>query len=144
MFSYLKKHHNSEMMFDHTEPDVDMDDFQREDWGLRIYGDVKEEIPPILLFSEQGTGYMPEPCGQIFTMEVYVDCDLGGDCVTRRSRTVFAVFFNGDPIYWRSAKQKSYEVSTFRSEFTAMKQAVEYVCGIRYKLQMIGILCQDP
>ena len=52
MFSYLKKHHNSEMMFDHTEPDVDMDDFQREDWGLRIYGDVKEEITPILLFSE--------------------------------------------------------------------------------------------
>ena len=84
MFSYLKKHHNSEMMFDHTEPDVDMDDFQREDWGLRIYGDVKEEITPILLFSEQGTGYMPEPCGQVFTMEVYVDCDLGGDCVTCR------------------------------------------------------------
>ena len=25
-----------------------------------------------------------------------------------------------------------------------MKQAVEYVCGIRYKLQMMGILCEDP
>ena len=141
IFSYLKKHQNSEMLFYPTDPDVKISDFQREDWGLSIYGDVKEEIPPILLFAESVTGDIPETRGQGFTMAVYVDCDLGGDCVTRRSRTVFAVFFNGDPIYWRSAKQKSYEVSTFRSEFTAMKQAVEYVCGIRYKLQMIGILC---
>ena len=29
-FSYLKKHHDSEMLFDPTDPDVDIDDFQRE------------------------------------------------------------------------------------------------------------------
>ena len=51
---------------------------------------------------------------------VYVDCDLGGDCVTRRSRTGFAVFLNNAPLHWMSRKQTSCEVSTFGSEFTAM------------------------
>ena len=51
MFSYLKGHQNSEMMFDPTAPDVEMDEFQREDWGLSIYGDVNEEMTPIVSFS---------------------------------------------------------------------------------------------
>ena len=25
-----------------------------------------------------------------------------------------------------------------------MKQAVEYICGLRYKLRMMDILCEDP
>ena len=41
MFSYLKNHQNSEILFDPTELNFDMADFQREDWGLIIYGDVK-------------------------------------------------------------------------------------------------------
>ena len=70
MLSYLKKHQNSEMLFDPTEPDIGMADFRSEDWGLSIYGDVKEEIPPIVSFAESGTGDMPEPRGQVFTMTV--------------------------------------------------------------------------
>ena len=41
MFSYINKHQNSDMLFDTTEIDVNMDDFQRENWGIRIYGYVK-------------------------------------------------------------------------------------------------------
>ena len=41
MFDYLKKHHNSEMVFDPSEPEIDMADFPHEDWSLSIYGDVK-------------------------------------------------------------------------------------------------------
>ena len=41
MFAYLKKNHNSEMVFDPSEPDIDMSDFPREDWSLSIYGDVR-------------------------------------------------------------------------------------------------------
>ena len=142
MFAYLKKHHNSEMAFDPLDPEIDMDDFQREYWSLSIYGDVKEDMPPTCPFTESGPADMPAPRGVGFTMTVYVDCDLGGACVTRRSRTGFAVFINGAPIYWMSKKQSSCEVSTYGSELTAMKQSVEYVCGIRYKLRMIGILCE--
>ena len=105
MISYIKKHQNSEILFDPTEPDVDMTDFQREDWGLIINGNVKDDMPPIVSFNESGTGDMPEPRGQGFTITVYVDCDIGSDCVTRRSRTGFSIFFNGAPIYWRSAKK---------------------------------------
>ena len=43
-----------------------------------------------------------------------------------------------------SKKQGSCEVSTFGSEFTVMKQAVEYVRGLRYKLRMLGIPCDEP
>ena len=41
-------------------------------------------------------------------------------------------------------KQASYEVSTFGSEFTAMKQALEYVRGLRYKLRMLGTQMEEP
>ena len=118
--------------------------FPREDWSLSIYGDAAEELPPQKPFEESGPADMPEPRGQSFTMTVYVDCDLGGDCVTRRSRTGFAVFLNGVPLYWMSKKQSSCEVSTFGSEFTAMKQALEYVRGLRYKLRMLGIPVTEP
>ena len=33
-------------------------------------------------FEESGPGDMPEPRGKGFRIVVYVDCDLGGDCVT--------------------------------------------------------------
>ena len=46
IFAYLKKNHNSEMVFDPSEPDTNMSDFPREDWSLSIYGDVKEDMPP--------------------------------------------------------------------------------------------------
>ena len=87
---------------------------------------------------------MPEPRGKAFRIVTYVDCDLGGDCVTRRSHTGFAVFLNNAPLYWSSRKQDSCEVSTFGSEFTAMKQALEYVRGLRYKLRMLGIPVEEP
>ena len=132
MFSYLKEHQNSDMLFDPTDPDADMDDFQREDRDLIIYGDVKEEMRQIVLFAESGTDNIPDPRGQELTTTVYVDCDIGGDCVNRRSRTVFATFLNGSPTYWWNAKQQSCEVSTFGSEFTAAKQSVEYVHGLIY------------
>ena len=62
----------------------------------------------------------------------------------RQSRTGFAVFLKRAPIYWFSKKQASCEVSTFGSEFTAVKQAVEYVHGLCYKLQLMRIVCEEP
>ena len=131
MFAYLKTHQNSEMVFDPSEPAIEVDAFPREDWGLSIYGDAVEELPPQKSWEDGGPADMPEPRGKGFRMVVYVDCDLGGDLVTRRSRTGFAVFLNSAPVYWMSKKQTGCEVSTFGSEFTAMKQALEYVQGLR-------------
>ena len=111
---------------------------------MSIYGDAAEELPPQKSWEDGGPADMPEPRGKGFRMVVYVDCDLGGDLVTRRSRTGFAVFLNNAPVYWMSKKQTSCEVSTFGSEFTSMKQALEYVRGLRYKLRMLGIPVDEP
>ena len=87
---------------------------------------------------------MPTPHGQSMSMRVFVDADHAGDLITCRSRTGFIVFLNGAPIYWSSKKQNSCETSTFGSEFVAMKQATEYVRGLRYKLRMMGIKVDEP
>ena len=77
-------------------------------------------------------------------MRVYVDSDRVGDTVTRRSRKGFVVFLNLAPIYWSSKKQTSCETSSFGSEFCAIKQATEYVRGLRYKLRTMGIPVDEP
>ena len=135
-FAYLKKYHNTEMVFDPSDPVVDESNFERRDWTSSEFGHVegKEELPP----------NMPEPRGLGFVMRGKVDADHAGDTVTRRSRTGFLVFLNCSLIYWTSKKQTSVESSSFGSEFIAMKQCCEYVRGLWYKLRMMGIPCQGP
>jgi hypothetical protein len=87
---------------------------------------------------------MPTPHGQSMTIRVFVDADHAGDLITCCSRTGFIAFLNGAPIYWSSKRQNSCETSTFGSEFVAMKQATEYVRGLRYKLRMMGIKVDEP
>jgi hypothetical protein len=136
IFAYLKAHSNTEMVFDPTPPVIDMNLFERQDWSFLPYGcdGLTEELP----------SNMPKSLGPSMTLRVYVDSDHAGDLVTRRSQTGFVVFLNGAPIYWRSKKQTSCETSTFGSEFVAMKQATEYIRGLRYKLRMMGITVDEP
>ena len=138
VFAYLRKHLNSEMVFDPTEPDVDMNSFQRQDWSYSIYSspgeEAKEALPP----------NMPKPLGKGFTIRCFVDADHAGETLTRRSRTGYIVLLNSAPIYWFSKKNASVETSTFGSEFMAMKQATEYLRGLRYKLRMFGIPVDGP
>jgi hypothetical protein len=136
IFAYLKKYHNTEMVFDPSEPAIDQAQFDLQDWSSSEFGHVQgqEELPP----------KMPEPRGQGFVMRAKVDADHASDTVTRRSRTGFLVYLNSAPIYWWSKKQTSVESSSFGSEFIAMKQCCEYVRGLRYKLRMMGIPCEGP
>ncbi len=136
IFSYLRKYHNTELVFDPTEPDVNSADFEQRDWSSTEFGHVegKEELPP----------NAPEPRGLGFLIIAKVDADHAADTVTRRSRTGFLVFLNGALIYWFSKKQNSVESSSFGSEFIAMKQCCEYIRGLRYKLRMMGIPVEGP
>ena len=77
---------------------------------------------------------MPEALGHEFVIRVFVDADHAGEEVTKRSRTGYIVFLNNAPIYWFSKKQTSCKTSTYGSESVAMKQACEYIKGLRYKL----------
>ena len=40
---------------------------------------------------------------------------------------------------WFSKRQNTVDTSTFGSEFVAMRQAMEMIEGLRYKLRMMGI-----
>ena len=136
IFAYLHKYHNTKLVYDPCDPVVEHDVFEQRDWTSSEFGAVqgKEEIPP----------NMPELGGQGFIMHAKVDADHASDTITRHSRTGFLVYLNCAPIYWWSKKQNSVESSSFGSKFIAMKQCCEYVHGLRYKLRMIGILCDDP
>ena len=124
------------MVFDPTEPDIDESVFPKEDWSSTVYGECSEKLPSKAL----------EPRGLGFKIKAYVDSDHAGDhTVTRQSRTEFIVYLlNSAPIYWSSKKQGSVETSTYASEFCAMKNCCEYIRGLRYKLQMMGIPCDFP
>ena len=49
IFSYLKKHHNTEMVFDPSEPTIDEELFVKQDWTNLVYAiddtDLKEVLP---------------------------------------------------------------------------------------------------
>ena len=47
--------------------------------------------------------------------------------------------FNRAPITWHSKRKNGVETSTFGSEFTAMKNSVELIGLLRYKLRMFGL-----
>ena len=134
MFAFLSCKHNAVMVFDHTEPEIDLTSFQEEDWSATPYGECKEENP----------SNAPKPRGLGFTIRAAADSDHAGDCTTRRSRTGFLVWLNSAPIHWYSKKQGSCETSSFSSEFIAMKQCCEYLRGLRYKLMMMGIPVDLP
>lgn len=135
MFAYLKKYHNSEMVFDPSDPVIDESLFERKDWATSEFGSaVKEEMPR----------NMPQTRGLGFVLRAFVDADHAGDSMTRRSRTGFLVYLNSAPVYWLSRKQNSVETSSFGSEFTAMKNCTEYLRGLRYKLRMMGIPVEGP
>ena len=74
----------------------------------------------------------------------FVDAKHAAEKVTRRSQTGILIFCNRYPIIWFSKRQNSVESSTFGSEFTALKNAVELVTALRYKLRMFGVSVDGP
>jgi hypothetical protein len=128
IFSYLKGHKKSTMVFDDTVPNIDESRFTKADW-TEFYHHASESIPP----------NAPEPKGKSVNMYAFVDADHAGDKITRCSQTGIFIFLNRAPIIWYSKKQNTVETSTFGSEFVAMRIATELIESLRYKLRMMGI-----
>ena len=136
IFSYLKQHHNAELVFDPTPPEIDQAAFERKDWSTSEFGHLEG--------AEQVPSNAPKPRGFGFVIRAKVDADHATNTVTRKSRSGFLVYLNSALIYWFSKKQTSVESSSFGSEFCAMKLCCEYLCGLRYKLRMMGIPVEGP
>ena len=106
VFVYLKKHMNTEMVIDPSEPEMDMNSFYRKYWSYLIYSlpgeEMKEALPP----------NTPKPLGHGFKIFCFLDSNHVGESLTRRSRTGFIVMLKNAPIYWHSKKQTSIETRT--------------------------------
>ena len=86
---------------------------------------------------------MPTTRGNPLTISAFVDADLAGDKLNRRSQTGILIFCNKAPIHWYSKRQPTVETSTFGAEFCAMKTVVELIEALRYKLRMFGVWLDD-
>jgi hypothetical protein len=133
MFGYLKEHPKRKLGFDPNHPVIDAGRFHKFDWE-DFYKDAKEAIPE----------NMPKPRGNPMSTHCFVDANHAGNKVTRRSQTGVLIFCNKSPVMWHSKRQNTVETSTFGSEFTALKNAVELVEALRYKLRMFGIPVEGP
>jgi hypothetical protein len=133
IFGYLKSHPNRKIAFDPSYPDISKKRFLKHDWS-DFYRDAKEAIPP----------NAPPPRGKSVTMDCFVDANLAGDTITRRSETGILIFVNRAPILWHSKRQNTVEASTFGSEIVALKNAIELIEGLRYKLRMFGVEIEGP
>ena len=121
IFAYLKKYHNTELVYDPSDPFMDENDFERRDWASSEFGYMEGE--------KEFSAKIPEPRGHGFIMRAKVDANHASDTVSRRSRTGFLIYLNFALVYWWSKKQTSVESSSFGSEFVAMKQCCEYIRG---------------
>ena len=128
IFGYLKNSPRRRLYYDPDYPNISEDRFVKHDWE-EFYRDAEEEIPLDA----------PEPRGREVGIHCFVDASHAPDKATRRSQTGILIFVNKAPIIAYSKRQNSVETSTFGSEFTAMKQAVEIVKGLKYKLRMFGV-----
>ena len=76
---------------------------------------------------------MPEqPKGNSVNITVFVDADHAGNRATHHSFTGIFIYVNRAPIIWYSKHQNTAEMSTFGSEFVAMRIATEITGGLRY------------
>ena len=131
MYAYLNSHERSKLVFDPSY--IAHIESEKADWS-DFYPDAEEQLPPD----------MPEPLGKHVIVTTFEDSDHAADVVTRRSRTGVLIYLNRAPILAFSKKQNSIETSSFGSEFTALKTAVELTEGIIYKLRMMGVPIGGP
>jgi hypothetical protein len=108
-------------------------DFKTFEWE-RYYPGAKELIPDDL----------PDALGNPVQVTFFVDAAFATDLVTRRSTTGIIIFVNGAPILWYSKRQATVETSTYGSEFTGLRIAIEKVEGLRFKLRAMGLPMAGP
>ena len=89
MLAYLKRNHNSNMVFDPSDPVIYESHLDRKDWTASEFGFSLDEKMPT---------NMTQPRGMDFIMRAYVDADQNGDSITRRSCTGFLVYLNFAPM----------------------------------------------
>lgn len=114
-------------------PDYSKYKYDEPKWG-HMYHPCKEEIP----------ADSPEPRGKMVITTTFKDANLLFDYVKGRSVTGVIHLLNKTPIDWFCKRQITVETSTYGSDFTAVKVAIEQIMEIRYSLRMLGVPLNGP
>ena len=130
IFHYLSKKPKKSLYMDPSFPFIDFGDFNHDISEFKEYYRDAEELMPYK---------MPKPRGNSVMTSAYADASHGANKRTRRSHTGYVIFVNRAPVKWISRRQQTVETSAFSSEFIAMKQCIEDIEHIRFKLRMFGI-----
>ena len=86
----------------------------------------------------------PEHQGQEVDIIMFVDSDHEGDKVSHRSRSSFLKYMSTTHMQWFSKKQSTVETSVFGAEFIAIKQSIDALRGLSFKLRMMGFPTSGP
>jgi hypothetical protein len=127
IFRHLTKVPSKKIAFDLDYPEMDESRFKAYDWN-DFYRDAEEAIPP----------NAPEPLGKPVSIHCFVDANLAGNVVTRRSQTGILISINRAPVVWYSKKQNTAESITFGSEIVALKNSIELTKSLKYKPHVWG------
>ena len=132
ILGYLKKYPKKGILIDPTPPIIQENPQtpreKFEEFGHQ-YQYFEEELDP----------KFPKPKVKELDITIFCDADHAHDLVTGRSITGIIAFVGSTPVYWKSTRQTSVQTSTFGSEFTALKKAVETAVTIRYYLRSMGV-----
>ena len=133
IFGYLKDSSKRKLGFDPGHPKIEINRFHKFDWQ-DFYKGVKEVIPP----------NMPKPRGNSVSTHCFLVANHAGDKVICRSQTGILIFVNKAPTIAFIKRQNTVETSTFGRKFIALKNSVELVKALRYKLHMFGVPIEGP
>ena len=120
--------YDSRLVYDLSYSEINCSVLEKCDW-LEFYCDAEEALQV----------NVPEPWGNEVDICMLGDSDHAGDKVSHRSRSDFLMYVNTTPVHWFSKKPSTVETSVFSTESVAMKQGIDALRGLRYKLKMMGI-----
>ena len=93
---------------------------QEHDWARTVYGNVREQRPTDA----------PPAKGKLVRTTTYKDANLYHDMTSRKAVTSIIHFLNGTPIEWYTRKQPTVETTTYGSEFSAARSAIQQIAGL--------------
>jgi Reverse transcriptase (RNA-dependent DNA polymerase) len=129
IYGYLKKFSSAAICVRTSQPDLDDLPNQEFDWCHTVYGKLEELLPRDA----------PKPLGKMITTVTYMDANLYHDMLTGRSATGVLHLCNGTLVEWYSRRQATVETTTFGSEFTAARIAVDQIIDFRTTLRYLGV-----
>ena len=124
IMSYLIIRHNYFLILYTSYANINLPELNSDENWTAFYGYSKEAKPH----------NAPKPLGKEIELRMFVDYDHAGDKKNRCSRTGYMIFMNTPMIDCHTKKHATFEGAIFGAEFFAMKQGVEALRGIRYKL----------